>query len=123
MKNEVKVILREYYLDPATRYEVQDTLNQGSGEGFRRKYVAPAFAKAVEAGELLVVDIGGTWGVPPSFREETFGGLVRDHLEEGQVYNYRDHLKIISTYESDVQDAWNDIDRMVALHKPKKKQP
>jgi hypothetical protein len=120
--NEKRVRLRDYHLDPATRYEAQDVLKQGSGEGFRKDCVAPAFAEAILEGVMLVVDIGGTWGVPPSFREETFGGLVRDHLDEGEHYDYRKHLRIESEDPSDVAFAWKDIEKMVKEYKPKKKQ-
>lgn len=111
--NEIHVILADYYIDPGPRFRDQDKKGQGSGEQFRRDVVEPAFQQAVSEGYSLIVDIGGTWGIPPSFREETFGGLVRSHVEQHLYYDYRAILTIISsTDENDVNLAWEDIDKM-----------
>ena len=45
-----------------------------SGEEFQKKVLEPAFKKNKET---IIVDLDGTFGYPPSFLEEAFGGLVR----------------------------------------------
>jgi hypothetical protein len=82
--------------------------------------VEPAFRDAVANSESLIVDMDGTWGVGPSFREETFGGLVRHHLDSGEVYDYRSVLSIKSDEDDDmIELAWSEIDKMVKKYKPK----
>lgn len=68
-------IAREYTPLPGPRYRTQ---GPGSGEDFREKHLRPAFERAVEAGEQVVVQLDGVkYGYPTSFLEEAFGGLAR----------------------------------------------
>lgn len=49
-----------------------------SGELFRRDFLEEPFLEAVKTGAPLEVDLDGTKrGYPPSFLEESFGGLAR----------------------------------------------
>ncbi len=48
-----------------------------SGEWFREEILSPALGQAIEAGEPLAVELGGTSGYGSSFLEEAFGGLIR----------------------------------------------
>lgn len=50
---------------------------QNSGELFRIEILEPAYLKAKEKGETLIIDLDGVISYPPSFLEEAFGGLVR----------------------------------------------
>lgn len=45
-----------------------------SGEKFRTDILEPAFEKK---DAIIKVELDGTFGFPPSFLEEAFGGLVR----------------------------------------------
>ena len=44
-----------------------------NGEAFRRKFLEPA----IDANEVVMVDVGGIPGLPSAFLEEAFGGLYR----------------------------------------------
>jgi len=44
-----------------------------SGEAFRKRFLEPA----IDAGQPVVVDVGGIPSLPSSFLEEAFGGLYR----------------------------------------------
>lgn len=44
-----------------------------SGEAFRERFLVPALNK----GEQIVVDLDDVAGLPSSFLEEAFGGLIR----------------------------------------------
>ncbi|QFI77402.1 DUF4325 domain-containing protein [Bradyrhizobium betae] len=46
-----------------------------SGEAFREDHLAPK----LKSGAQLVVNLDGVAGLPSSFLEEAFGGLVRHH--------------------------------------------
>lgn len=48
-----------------------------SGEQFREDYLVPRLDQAIGTGEQLIVQLDGVAGVPSSFLEEAFGGLVR----------------------------------------------
>lgn len=47
-----------------------------SGQKFRETHLQPKF-ESLKEGETLLVDFDGTYGYPPSFLEEAFGGLAR----------------------------------------------
>lgn len=49
-----------------------------SGEEFRRKVLVPAVDRALASREKLVILFDGVAGIPTSFLEEAFGGLVRE---------------------------------------------
>lgn len=67
-------IAREFTMTPGGRY-----ISEGdfSGELFREKLLWPAFAKAKETNEELVIDLDGGYGYGTSFLDESFGGLAR----------------------------------------------
>lgn len=44
-----------------------------NGEAFRKRFLEPA----IDAGEAVVIDVGGIPSLPSSFLEEAFGGLYR----------------------------------------------
>ena len=48
-----------------------------SGEEFRESILIPAVLEARKHGDKIKIDLDGTYGYPPSFLEEAFGGLVR----------------------------------------------
>lgn len=48
-----------------------------SGELFRDDLLLPKLREAIECGELLTVVLDGVAGLPSSFLEEGFGGILR----------------------------------------------
>jgi hypothetical protein len=74
----------KYYLNVAAEF----TDNPGprspaegdfSGEEFLNKHLVIKFKEAVDAGDVLFIDLDDTEGYATSFLESTFGGLVRDY--------------------------------------------
>ena len=53
-----------------------------SGEEFRKRILEPAFAGSEDE---IVVNLDGTFGYPPSFLEEAFGGLARVRKESEKI--------------------------------------
>lgn len=65
-----------------------------SGELFRDQVLVPELAKAIEAKDVLVVELDGTSGYGSSFLEEAFGGLVRSkRFSTAQI---RSHLRVMA---------------------------
>lgn len=64
---------------PGARFTTQGDY---TGQEFRRTILIPAVKEAKETGEKIVIDLDGTYGYPPSFLEEAFGGLVREFPDE-----------------------------------------
>lgn len=73
---EVKIQLRDYTTTPGGR-----TVATGGdpADVWRDTVVHPALATARRKGETLTIDLDGTAGVPLSFLDEVFGGLVRKY--------------------------------------------
>jgi len=62
---------------PGPRY-IDDDEGETSGEQFRQTHLEKPFEEAVKTRTPLRVDLDGTkHGYPPSFLEESFGGLAR----------------------------------------------
>lgn len=108
--NEIVLRVRDFTLDPGPRFLRS---GQGSGEEFLRSYLDKEFTRAMSSGMVLNVDLDGTWGIPPSFREEAFGGLVRLHLSRRKDYSfelYEKTLTFVSTQDPDIVNLiWADI--------------
>lgn len=67
-------IAKEYTRTPGGRFRKE---GQYSGEDFREYILKPAFERANQNGEKLVVILDGGFGYGSSFLEEAFGGLAR----------------------------------------------
>jgi hypothetical protein len=69
-------IATEFTTTPGPRF-----ISQGpwSGEAFRKELLEPWFLDARSRGSKLLIDLDGGYGYAPSFLEEAFGGLARDH--------------------------------------------
>ena len=50
-----------------------------SGDEFRDEHLEPAFIRARDSGQKLIVDLDGTVGYATSFLEAAFGGLARTY--------------------------------------------
>jgi hypothetical protein len=53
-----------------------------SGEEFRKIFLEPIYNQAKESNERIEVDLDGGFGYLPSFLDESFGELARDHKDE-----------------------------------------
>ncbi len=82
---------------PSGRFRVNCSPPESSGEAFRDGILIPA----LEKGEVLV-NINPKYGMPVSWAEEVFGGLVRK-LGADVV----DRIQIISTYKDCANEALN----------------
>lgn len=65
---------------PGGRYRTDGDWN---GQAFREEKLAPA----LRAGETVIVDLDDVRGLPPSFLEEAFGGLLRDGFDLPDLQN------------------------------------
>ena len=76
-------IARDFTTLPGPRYRDQGL---GSGQQFLEKYLRPAFLKARETNDQVLIQLDGVkYGYPTSFLEEAFGGLARQfEIEEVQ---------------------------------------
>lgn len=102
--SDVVVKVADFSDDPIPRLREE---GPDSGEEFREDVLIDAFEKAVRLGVRLVIDLDGTYGVPPSFREESFGGLVRYHLSLGKHYDYEN----IIVFKSEDRPALGELAR------------
>jgi hypothetical protein len=86
-----------------------------SGEWFRDEILAPALAQAIETGERLGVELGGTSGYGSSFLEEAFGGLIRKkRFSPEQV-----HQSLVITAESPIFAPYRTLaERYIQAAKP-----
>ena len=74
-----KINISEEFTDtPGPRYIKQ---GRNSGEEFRKDLLIPRYKKARERKRKLIIELDGVYGYPPSFLEESFGGLIRDMKE------------------------------------------
>ncbi len=72
----VMKVADEFSPDPGGRF-IDD--GEWSGELFRDSFLAARVKTAIEQGVTLEVDFDGVSGLPTSFAEEAFGGLVRKY--------------------------------------------
>lgn len=70
----IKIKVSEYSTTPGGRY-ISD--GKYSGEDFRTSVLLPKYEEALENKDTILVDLDDCYGMPTSFLEEAFGGLVR----------------------------------------------
>ena len=70
-----------------------------SGEEFREKFLEPAFD---QQNEIITIELDGTFGYPPSFLEEAFGGLVR--IKKWTKDEILERLEFISNEDSSLPE-------------------
>ena len=68
-------IAKEFSPVPIGRHRID---GDKSGEAFREDILYPKIRVAMEKQEILEIDFDGMYGLPSSFLEEAFGGLVRE---------------------------------------------
>ncbi len=89
-------IAKDYSKTPGGRFIKE---GEYSGEDFREKILAPAFAKCKKNREQLTVNLDGGYGYGSSFLEEAFGGLVRKNKDKSIL-----QIKLISDEEPKLID-------------------
>lgn len=67
-------IAKEYTDMPGGRYKKD---GEFSGEEFRDEVLIPKIKECIKNNTVLEINLDETFGYPPSFLEEAFGGLVR----------------------------------------------
>ncbi|KAF0180254.1 MAG: hypothetical protein FD124_1156 [Alphaproteobacteria bacterium] len=75
-------IARDFSRTPGGRFRRHGPF---SGEDFRERHLEGALVAALKSGEPIVIQFDGVAGLPSSFLEEAFGGLVRRHPNESVV--------------------------------------
>lgn len=76
-------ISEDYSNTPGPRLRTE---GEYSGEDFRETVLKPKFNIAIANKEKIKIDLDGGYGYPPSFLEESFGGLAREY-DENLVQN------------------------------------
>lgn len=80
-----------------------------SGEAFLNDLLFPKYEQAIRKDEKLEIDFDGTFGYPPSFLDESFGGLVKKIGKKGVLNNIiiisNDDLTIERRIKKYVTDA------------------
>jgi hypothetical protein len=97
-------IARDFSATPGGRFNRD---GPHSGEAFRSRFLEPI----VDSGEVVVIDLDDVAGLPSSFLEEAFGGLVR--AKRVSPAFVRDHL-LIRTDEPDLLPYVHLINRYVS---------
>lgn len=69
-------VAERFTVTPGGRYY---TDGEHSGQEFREEVLVPLIQEAIQRDTPVLIDFGGVRGMPPSFVEEAFGGLLRDH--------------------------------------------
>jgi hypothetical protein len=102
------ISITEFSRNPSGRYPKDGPDN---GESFRKQFLVPALKRS----KVVIVNIDGAAGVPSSFLDEAFGGLVR--TEGFGVPELHERLRVICTQselERYVPLIWRYIDREAA---------
>lgn len=73
-----------------------------SGERFRQENLLPAFIRGDDKVEVYLDDV--TRGFDSSFLEESFGGLIRAHIEYQQIKNRLVIKTVDKDYEEEIWD-------------------
>ncbi len=71
MSNSKIIKVSEFSITPKGRYNPED--GPTNGQLFREKFLEPIWNDY----DKLIIDLDDIYGCPSSFREESFGGLVR----------------------------------------------
>ncbi|WP_092042851.1 STAS-like domain-containing protein [Methylobacterium pseudosasicola] len=87
MADAVISIARDFSRFPSGRFRTDGPHN---GQEFREAVLLPALSKA----QVICIDLDGVAGLPASFLEEAFGGLVRSGFSKS---NIRSRIKIIAS--------------------------
>lgn len=79
-------IVKDYTDTPGARYEYQ---SEFSGEDFRKKHLVRLYERAKNENTVVLIDLDDTYGYPPSFLEEAFGGLARQYPGEDVLSRFQ----------------------------------
>lgn len=67
-------VAEEFTDEPGGRFYSD---GDGSGEEFRDEHLTRLVNEALESNEVVTINFDGVWGIPTSFSEEAFGGMIR----------------------------------------------
>ena len=99
-------ISKEYSDTLGARYVKQSLF---SGEHFRNTVLIPLYNKAKLENTKLFIDLDDTYGYPPSFLEEAFGGLARAFPNENVLtyleFKSDDQPSVIEEISRDIKNA------------------
>lgn len=101
-------IAKQYTDLPGGRYRLNGSF---SGEEFRDDILIKLLEKCIKNEEELIINLDGVYGFPPSFLEETFGGLIRccnyteKELRRTLKFISKDEPALISDIFSYIEDA------------------
>lgn len=85
-----------------------------SGELFLKDILLPKFNEAKSNNYKLIIDLDGTFGYPPSFLDEAFGGLVKaTSLNKKEILKY---LEIKSSREYYIDTIYNRMEAWEEEH-------
>jgi len=80
-----------------------------SGEHFRETVLIPLYLQAKQENTKLFIDLDDTYGYPPSFLEEAFGGLARAFPADNTLlyleFKSDDQPSIIAEIFRDIKNA------------------
>lgn len=79
-------VAKEYTETPGGRYRMQ---SEFSGEDFRETVLAPLYERAKSEDTMILINLDGTYGYPPCFLEEAFGGLARQYPNDIIIDRFR----------------------------------
>lgn len=94
-------ISKEYTDLPGGRYTY---MGPHSGEDFRDSILVNLINNCIQTNETLIIDLDGSYGYPPSFLEEAFGGLIRNYN-----FSYDDLLNILKFISNDDKEIPKEI--------------
>lgn len=104
------VIVQDFSKTPGGRKIAEGPF---SGEAFLKELLLPKYQKAISQNEKLEINFDGTFGYPPSFLDESFGGLVKKIGKKGVLDNIdiisNDDLTIERRIKKYVTDAEKNI--------------
>jgi hypothetical protein len=95
-------IADDFSSKPFGRYKADGKF---SGERFRKENLLPAFHSGNDKIEVYLDDVKRGFG--SSFLEESFGGLIREHIQYRAI---KDRLVIITNDEDYEEEIWEYIE-------------
>ena len=94
-----------------------------SGESFRESLLLPGYIAAKEKNEKLIINFDGAFGYPPSFLDESFGGLVKKLHQKDILNNIiiesNDDLTVEKRIYKYVKEAEEELSGRKKIHEKK----
>lgn len=100
------VISEDFSRYPAGRYHPLD--GDATGERFRSEFLIPAFDQSPDG--IIDVYLDGVIGLPSSFLEEAFGGLVRLGYPRADLHRRLNFIVSDSSKAHYIDEIWEYVD-------------